>query len=187
MKKVNLFSLLILLATLLASLPSSAMDSDRDQPIEVEADRLEVREQENISIYEGNVKLVQGSLRINSDRLVIHFNDANELTLMEMTGKPAKLQQLDNQQRPIMGEAEEIDYDDQKSLLIMRRSAYLDHPDNTINSELIRLNTSTNAIEAGGTQSDERVKMVIKPRKTVPPEAPESTPQADSTEPSGND
>ena len=103
MKTVNPLALLLLL--LLLPLRLAALDSDGDQPIEVEADRLEVRELENISIYEGKVKLVQGSLVINSDRLVIHFNDANELTLMEMTGTPAKFRQLDNDQREMRGQA----------------------------------------------------------------------------------
>lgn len=184
MKKVNLFSLLLLLA----SLPSSAMDSDRDQPIEVEADRLEVREQENISIYEGNVKLVQGSLRINSDRLVIHFNDANELTLLEMTGKPATLLQLDNLQQQIFGEAEQIDYNEVESIMIMRRSACLDQAGDIIRSDLIRLNTATNGIEAGGPKSNERVTVVIKPLQNKAPtnEQCPSTPKADVS-PSSND
>jgi lipopolysaccharide export system protein LptA len=168
MKTVNPIALLLLLLPL----QSIAMDSDRDQVIEVEADRLEVREQERISIYEGNVKLVQGSLNISSDRLVIHFNDANELTLMEMTGQPARFRQLDNERQEMVGEAEQIDYTESESLLLLRGSAYLRHVDDVIKSDLIRFNTDTNGIEAGGTQSDERVKMVIKPRPKKTPDTP---------------
>jgi len=157
---------------MLLPLPCSALDSDRNEPIEVEADRLEVRELENISIYEGNVRLVQGSLKIDSDRMVIHFDDENELTLMEMTGKPAKFRQLDNDRRQIYGEAEQIDYSDEESLLIMRKSAYLDHAGDIIKSDLIRLDTTTNNIEAGSTESEDRVKMVIKPRQEAPAEEP---------------
>ena len=170
MKTVSPIALLFLL--LLLPLQATALDSDRDQPIEVEADRLEVREQENISIYEGNVKLVQGSLNISSDRLVIHLNDANEITLMEMTGQPARFRQLDNQQQEMLGEAEQIDYTETESLLLLRRSAHLDHAGDVIRSDLIRFNTDTNGIEAGGGQSDERVKMVIKPRQKQTPDTP---------------
>ena len=161
MKTANPFALLLLL---LLPLQSVALDSDRNQPIEVEADRLEVREQENISIYEGNVKLVQGSLVITSDLLVIHFNDANELTLMEMSGQPAHFRQLDNQQQEMLGEAEQIDYTESRSLLEMRRSARFRHAGDEIQGELIRINTETNAIEARGGETEGRVKMVIKPR-----------------------
>jgi len=161
MKTVNPLALLLFLLPL----HCAALDSDREQPIEVVADRLEVREQENISIYEGNVKLTQGSLNILSDRLIIHSNDLNELTMMEMTGQPASFRQLDNEQQEMLGEGLEIDYIASKSVLELRRSALFMHAGDQIESELIRINTNTNAIEAGGKSSDERVKMIIKPTR----------------------
>ena len=71
-------------ALLLLLLPGQlwALSSDGEQPIEVEADELEVRDKEKISIYLGNVTLVQGSLEISADRVVIHFNETNDLVLM---------------------------------------------------------------------------------------------------------
>lgn len=159
---------------LLLPLQPWAMDSDRNEPIEVEADRLEIREQDNVSIYEGNVKLVQGSLRIDSDRMVIHFNDANELTLMEMTGKPARLRQLDNDRREIRGEAEQIDYSESESLLVLRRSASLDQAGDIIRGDLIRLDTATNNVEADSKQSEDRVKMIIRPRQKKAPAQPDA-------------
>ena len=154
-----------LLALLAVSIvPVAALESDRAQPIEVEADRLEMREQENISIYEGNVRLVQGSLKIQSDRMVIHFNDANELTLMQMTGNPARFRQLDDSGQEMIGIGREIDYIESSALLELRRDASFEQAGDVIRSELIRINTETSAIEAGGTESDNRVKMVIKPR-----------------------
>jgi lipopolysaccharide export system protein LptA len=168
MKKVSLHIALLLLL----SGQSWAMDSDRDQPIEVEADRMEMREQENISIYEGNVILVQGSLRINSDRMVIHFNEANDLTLLEMTGKPAKLRQINDLRQEVKGEAEQIDYSELESRLILRKSAYLDQEGDIIRGELIRMNTLTNNVEAGTTEPEDRVKMVIQPRLKPAPAEP---------------
>jgi len=141
-----------------------ALASDRDQPIEVEADELEVREQEGISIYKGNVKLVQGSLEINADSVVIHFNDANELTLMEMTGAPATLRQLDDNQQEMRGEAMQIDYSQTDSLLELRDSARLSQAGDVIESDMIRINTESNSLQAGSTKSDQRVKMLIQPK-----------------------
>jgi lipopolysaccharide export system protein LptA len=153
-------------ALLLLLLPCQlwALASDRDQPIEVEADELEVREQEGISIYQGNVKLVQGSLEINADRVVIHFNDANELTLMEMTGAPATLRQLDDNQQEMRGEAMQIDYSQTDSLLELRDSARLSQAGDVIESDIIRINTESNSLQAGSTKSDQRVKMLIQPK-----------------------
>ena len=154
-------------ALLLLLLPCQlwALATDRDQPIEVEADTLEVREQEGISIYQGNVKLVQGSLEINADRVVIHFNEANELTLMEMTGTPATLRQLDDNQQEIWGEAKRIDYTQSKSLLELRDSARLSQAGDIIESDLIRINTESSSLQAGSMESDQRVKMLIQPKQ----------------------
>ena len=160
-------------ALLLLLLPCQlwALATDRDQPIEVEADQLEVREQERVSIYQGNVKLVQGSLEINADRVVIHFNEANDLTLMEMTGTPATLRQLDDNQQEMLGEAKQIDYTQSKSLLELRNSARLSQAGDIIESDLIRINTENNSLQAGSMESDQRVKMLIQPKQdSVAPE-----------------
>ena len=159
MKTANTLLALLALAT-----PLSALESDRDQPIEVEADRLEMREQENISIYEGNVRLVQGSLNIQSDRMVVHFGADKTLELIEMTGNPARIRQLDEAGQEMIGIAIEIDYYEPRALLELRKEASFEQAGDIIRSELIRINTQTSAIEAGGQESDDRVKMVIKPR-----------------------
>lgn len=153
------------LLALLTWAPLWALDADRDQPIEVEADSLEVRDQENISIYQGNVKLKQGSLEISSDRLVIHFNDNSDLVLMEMTGNPARLRQLDNEQQEMRGQARQINYLESESLLELIEEARFTHAGDTIESTLIRINTEDNNIQAGSSNADERVKMLIQPRQ----------------------
>ena len=153
-------------ALLLALLPGTlwALAEDRDQPIAVEADSLEVHEQQNISIYQGNVSLVQGSLRITSDRLVIHFNDARELVLMEMTGAPARFRQLDDDRQEMLGQARQINYIESESVLELIEAAKFSRDGDTIESDRIRINTESNRIQAGSSDSDERVKMLIQPR-----------------------
>lgn len=155
----------ILLLSLLLPLQLQALSSDSEQAIEVEADRLEVRDAEKISIYEGNVSLVQGSLQIQSDRLVIHFGETGELLLMEMSGSPARFRQLDEEQQELVGEAAQIDYLESESTLELRGNARFRHAGDSIQSNLIRINTESNAIRAGSNQADERVKMLIQPKQ----------------------
>jgi lipopolysaccharide export system protein LptA len=158
---------------LLLLLPAQlwALANDRDQPIEVEADSLELGESENISIYQGNVKLVQGSLEISADRLVIHFNDNNDLTLMEMIGAPATLRQLDDERQEMRGQATQINYLETESVLELLGQARFIHGGDIIESDKIRINTENNAIQAGSSEPDQRVKMLIQPRKkATPPE-----------------
>ncbi len=155
-------------ALLLLLLPGQlwALATDGEQPIEVEADELEVRDKEKISIYQGNVTLVQGSLEISADRVVIHFNEANELILMEMTGTPATFRQLNDEQQEILGEALQIDYTQSESLLELRDSARISQAGDIIESDLIRINTESSSMQAGSAESDQRVKMLIQPKQS---------------------
>lgn len=163
MKTVKFLLPLMLLIALPAAV--SARSDDSEKPIEVEADSLEVREQESISIYEGNVRLKQGSLEISSDRLVIRFNQARELELMEMTGTPARFRQLDDDDREMLGRARQINYTESRSLLELIDDAFYSHAGDTIEGNLIRINTVDNSIQAGSNDSSERVKMLIQPRQ----------------------
>jgi len=142
-----------------------ALSTDSEQPSEVEADELEVRDQEKISIYLGNVVMVQGSLEINADRVVIHLNEANELVLIEMTGTPATFRQLNDDQQEILGEALNIDYKQSESLLELRDSARVSQAGDIIESDLILVNTESSSLQAGSTESDQRVKMLIQPKQ----------------------
>ncbi len=168
MKAVSLSIITLLLASLLlASLPRAlfAAPEDKKQPIQVEADSLEIRDLDNISIYTGNVRLAQGSLLIHSDRLVIYFNDNKELTLMEMTGKPATFRQLDDEQNEMLGQADKLEYHEPKSLLVLKGNARFSNKGDTIESSSIRINTETDYIEAESSDPDERVRMVIQPKQ----------------------
>ncbi len=156
-----------LLTLVFLVLPSTllALSTDRNQPIEVEADSLEVRDTENMSIYSGNVRLNQGSMALRSERLVIYFNDQNELTLMELTGSPATFRQLNNEQQEMIGQADRLEYRELESTLILLGNARLSHKGDTIESNRISINTDTESIQAGSSDADDRVKMLIQPRQ----------------------
>lgn len=47
--------------------------TDPDKPIEVEADSLEVEDAKNMATFIGNVRVVQGDIRMKSDRLTIFY------------------------------------------------------------------------------------------------------------------
>jgi lipopolysaccharide export system protein LptA len=44
-----------------------------DQPIQIESDKLEVREQDNIAIFTGNVTVTQGPTVMKSGRMTVHY------------------------------------------------------------------------------------------------------------------
>lgn len=52
---------------------SALKGHDQTQPIDITADRLEVREQEDIAVFTGSVEAVQGDLRISADSVTVHY------------------------------------------------------------------------------------------------------------------
>jgi lipopolysaccharide export system protein LptA len=160
-KRATLFSILILLLPL----QLFALSSDGQQPINVEADSLEVRDQENISIYTGNVRLNQGSLEFRCERLTLHFNDEKELVLMEMTGTPATFRQLDDDNEEMNGHAQQLQYRQSESILVMSGNAQFSHKGDTIESNRIQINTENESIQAGSSEADDRVRMLIQPKQ----------------------
>jgi len=159
--KARLVSILLLLLPLQAY----ALSGDEQQPIHIEADSLEIRDKEYISVYSGNVFLSQGSLEIRCDRLIIQFNEQKELVLMTMSGTPATFRQLDDEQRELRGQGDQMEYRVSESTLLLLGNARFTHVGDTIESNSILINTETESIQAGNTGSDDRVRMLILPKQ----------------------
>ena len=103
-------TLLFTLVGLLLSSGTMALDSDRDQPIQIVADVAVRDELAGETRYEGNVVLTQGSLVITADTLSIRHN-TDEADKIVAIGKPATLvQQPTPDQTPVDASALRIEY-----------------------------------------------------------------------------
>ncbi len=70
------------------SWPAAAEKSDRNKPVNVEADKLTIDDNKKESIFEGNVTLTQGTLMLKADRVVVK-QDAQGFNYGFAYGKPA--------------------------------------------------------------------------------------------------
>ncbi|MEM6683775.1 MAG: LptA/OstA family protein [Pseudomonadota bacterium] len=52
---------------------SELKDHDVDQPFDISADSVEVRDQSNTAVFSGNVRVEQGDLRLESERLQVFY------------------------------------------------------------------------------------------------------------------
>ena len=158
--------LIVIIVALLAHWPgmASALSTDKAQPIHIEADKLDIDDSRNISIYQGNVEMQQGSLNIKSDKIVFHFNDNDEIKHLEITGTPARFKQLNDDGETINGRASFMKYIERESMLELHDDAHLEIAADTIESDNIIVNTETNALQAG--DDNDRVRMLIQPAET---------------------
>jgi lipopolysaccharide export system protein LptA len=154
----------LLVLSCLWPLVAVALSSDKDQPIQIEADRLEIDETQHISRYLGNVEMTQGSLNFSADSIIFHMDDKNELVRLEIEGKPAHFKQQNDDQSEVSGSALRMNYYQPRSELELLGQARFQSAQDTIESESITVNTDTDALQAGGKNGKGRVRMLIQPK-----------------------
>jgi lipopolysaccharide export system protein LptA len=89
---------------LLLAGPALAEKADRDKPTQVEANKMSADDARRLNVFEGDVVVTKGTVRLTADRLVVR-QDAEGFQLATATGKPAKFRQ---RQDPKPGEKEGI-------------------------------------------------------------------------------
>ena len=93
MKHSKLFSQLCVLIGIFLIPPVTALESDRDQPVEIEADSAEFNEPEGLTTYIGNVRLIQGSIELLADEIQLRTVGDQIVELIAL-GRPAQYEQI---------------------------------------------------------------------------------------------
>ena len=108
---------------IIAPLAAAALSEDRDQPMTVESDQAELDRNTNIGTYTGNVIVIQGTFKLNADRIVVTAT-GGELTHIVATGEPARFRQRpDGSDQDMTGHARQIDYYADKSMVVLTGEA----------------------------------------------------------------
>jgi len=76
-----------LLALLAAPLCALAVDSERQQPVQLRADRIDIDQKRGLSLYHGHVVFTQGTLRLTAARAAVQ-NRGNAVEVVTAEGKP---------------------------------------------------------------------------------------------------
>jgi lipopolysaccharide export system protein LptA len=89
----------------------AAEQTDRDKPVNIEADRLTIDDVKKESVFEGNVTVSQGTLLLKADRVVVK-QDAGGFNYAYAYGKPAYFKQKrDGYEEYVEGQGERLEYD----------------------------------------------------------------------------
>ena len=184
---------LLLLSMLGSATPAFAEKADRSKPINIEANSVTVDDQRKVSVYLGNVLLVQGSMLLRAERIEVRqdpagFNSASAF------GKPVRFRQKrDGAEEYIEGFADRMEYDGKQSLLELFDNARLKRGEDELRGSYISYNANTEFFEVKGNGSagkspaggSGRVRAVIQPKPAKPgaPAAPAPVKPADSVQP----
>lgn len=178
--------LLVLAGWLLAPSLALGLASDRNQPIQIEADRATLDEKAGLSVYEGNVYMQQGTLKLRGQRMTVRVRDS-QVTSITIDGRPASFSQRpDGADSDQHAEADHIEYHTAEQRLILEGNALIRQSDKEqFSSNRIVFRLRDNTVSAGDGSTGSRVRITLQP--DVPaPEAADETEQAETQDPAGD-
>lgn len=142
-----------------------ALPDDQQQPIHVTANSA--IQENNIVTYRGNVVIVQGSVRIEADQVVI-LHEKGKLQKATATGKPARFQQQpDLDGGLITGSANTLIYHNSDQRVELLQDAFVDRDKSTVKSDRIEylLPSKTVRADSSANTTPSRVEMILQPNQ----------------------
>jgi len=174
--------ILLALAAASACLPqlAHAERADREQPVNIESDRMTADDAKKTATFEGRVVLTQGTLTIRAERLVVRQDDAG-FQYGIAYGNPAKFRQKrDGYDEYVEGEALRLEYDGRAERVELFDDARLSrdrgddvrgsHISYDSKSEFFTVNSNSQASPQG---RDSRVRATIMPKNSEQPKPSE--------------
>ncbi len=163
MRRLNLLISVLLLTITGQAL---ALAKDKDQPVELMADSVDIDQAKGESVYKGDVDLKQDSMHLQ----------ASQVTVRQQGRKPSRVIavgsvrfQQDSGRGLIKARAKRAEYEVNSELLVLTGNASLTRAGNTIKSERIVYDRVHHKVKAGARSRDgkrrKRVRITIQPGK----------------------
>lgn len=148
--------------------PVHAEKADRDKPVNLEADTVTLDDIKKISVYQGNVILVQGTMMLRADRVQVTQN-ASGLDKVSATGRPVSFRQkVEGRDEYIEGFADRIEFDSVSAQLELIGQAKLKRGADELRGAQISYNANTEFYKVVGQPGAQtpsgRVRAIIRPR-----------------------
>ena len=118
------------------SLPLMALESDRQKPLEVNANSTDGTMGDGITTLRGNVEIHQGTLHITANEAEVSKVDGRVNSVV-FRGEPAFLEQEIEEQGLVQATARVIEYQVASGLVTLSGGADVKHPQYQISGELL--------------------------------------------------
>ncbi len=153
----------LLVVIMIGAVPSQAQEAisalknhDTSQPIDISADRMEVRQNENIALLIGKVQAIQGNMTFTAERVTVYYEVA------EGASKPTIARLDATGQFKLVSPTEVAEgswgvYDVKQRLVTMGGAVKLTRNENIITADRLVLDLETGVTNFDGRQDNGRV------------------------------
>ncbi len=166
---------LAILALLISALSAKAEKADREKPTKVEANRMTSDEARRISIFEGNVVFIKGTISVRAERIVLR-QDADGFQFASASGAPVHFRQKGDATGGqegvwIEGEALRVEIDEKNERIELHDNARITRDQDEVRGSYILFDqrseffSVSSAKGAPAAAPGERVRAVIQPKK----------------------
>lgn len=152
--------------------PLCALETDRQQPLEVNADSTDGTLGDGIATLKGNVEIRQGTLLIKSDIATVEKVDGR-VRKFELIGEPVHLQQEIEEEGLVSAEAGKVEYIVATGIVTFTGAADVVHPQYNISGEVLEYDLNTQHFKGSGGDSNGRIRIRLDP-EVVPDKAPDA-------------
>jgi lipopolysaccharide export system protein LptA len=170
MKPHDLIKLLAASALLATAASTPALESDRQQPLEVNADATDGTLGDGFATLKGNVEIRQGTLLIRSDTAQVEKVDG-KVRRFELNGNPVHLQQEIEEEGLVIAEARKVEYEVATGIVTLSGAADVIHPQYNISGEVLEYDMNKQHFQGSGGDTNGRIRIRMDP-EVVPEDLP---------------
>lgn len=139
-----------------------ALESDRKQALEVNADATEGTLGDGTAVLYGNVVIHQGSLLVRADVAEVEKVDGRVHSVV-LTGKPVYLEQEIDEGGMVRAEALKIEYEVAAGIITLTGDATVIHPQYHVSGEMLKYDLNLQHFQGNGGDGNGRIRIELDP------------------------
>jgi lipopolysaccharide export system protein LptA len=145
---------------------AQALKADADRPLHIRAKNVDANEKTGVSVYRGNVVAIQGSFRLEAERLEVTMRDG-QVDRLRAWGQPVRVRSCSDKGEELRGRAQRAEYDGAKRRIDLYRDVELSRDADVVSGNVLHYSLDDETFSAEGDAGDQ-VTAVVQPKKPPP-------------------
>ena len=154
--------MLAVIVLLFLSSHSVALESDRKQPLEINADATEGTLGDGKAVLSGNVEIRQGSMLVQADVAEVEKVEGRVRSVV-LTGKPVHLEQEIEEEGLVQADALRIEYEVATGIITLTGDAAVVHPQYQVSGQELKYDMNLQHFQGSGGDGNGRIRIELDP------------------------